>query len=89
MGVSHRELKIGPDNAAPARVREPQACLRERASRRPSEKANWRHTPLFVKARRRFIQRAILEQGYKASDVAGFLGCDASTISRVQQMVRD
>lgn len=42
-----------------------------------------------VKARRRFIQRAILEQGYKASDVAGFLGFDAFTISRVLKLVRD
>jgi hypothetical protein len=29
LGVSYRELKIAPDNAVPARVREPLAAIRE------------------------------------------------------------
>lgn len=35
--------------------------------------------------RRRFIEAAVLEQGYRASEVAAFLGCHASNVSRALQ----
>jgi len=41
---------------------------------------------LLVAARRRFIRRAILEEGYGAAKVAVFLGCHASNVSRVLQV---
>jgi len=36
-------------------------------------------------ARRGFIEAAVLEQGYQASEVASFLGCHASNVSRALQ----
>ncbi len=35
--------------------------------------------------RRGFIEAAVLEQGYQASEVGGFLGCHASNVSRSLQ----
>jgi AraC-like DNA-binding protein len=35
--------------------------------------------------RRGFIEAAELEQGYQASEVASFLGCHASNVSRALQ----
>jgi len=35
--------------------------------------------------RRGFIEAAVLEQGYQASEVACFLGCHASNVSRALQ----
>jgi ActR/RegA family two-component response regulator len=35
--------------------------------------------------RRGFIEAAVLEQGYQASEVASFLGCHASNVSRALQ----
>ncbi len=35
--------------------------------------------------RRGFIEAAVLEQGYQASEVASFLGCHASKVSRALQ----
>lgn len=40
---------------------------------------------LLVAARRRFIRRAVLEEGYGPTKVALFLGCHASNVSRVLQ----
>ena len=42
-------------------------------------------TAKLVEARRRFIWRAVFEQGYRASDVAVFSGSHASNVSRVLQ----
>ena len=41
LSYSHRKLLNDPDSPVPARVRAPLACLRERASRQPSEKPDW------------------------------------------------
>ncbi|MGH7770971.1 MAG: hypothetical protein ACREQA_01895 [Candidatus Binatia bacterium] len=38
-----------------------------------------------VEARDRFICRAVLEEGYLASEVADFLGCHPSNVSRAVQ----
>lgn len=38
-----------------------------------------------VRARDRFIRQAVNDQGYRASEVAKFLGCHASNISRALQ----
>ena len=35
--------------------------------------------------RRGFIEAAVLEQGYQASEVASFIGCHASNVSRALQ----
>ena len=35
--------------------------------------------------RRGFIEAAVLAQGYQASEVASFLGCHASNVSRALQ----
>jgi len=35
--------------------------------------------------RRGFIEADVLEQGYQASEVASFLGCHASNVSRALQ----
>jgi transcriptional regulator with GAF, ATPase, and Fis domain len=35
--------------------------------------------------RRGFIEAAVLEQGYQASEVASFLGCHPSNVSRALQ----
>jgi len=35
--------------------------------------------------RRGFIEAVVLEQGYQASEVASFLGCHASNVSRALQ----
>ena len=35
--------------------------------------------------RRGFIEAAVLERGYQATEVASFLGCHASNVSRVLQ----
>jgi len=32
-----------------------------------------------------FIEAAVLEQGYQASEIASFLGCHASNVSRALQ----
>jgi len=45
-----------------------------------------RSAPL-VAARRRFIRRAVLEEGYGSVKVATFLGCHASNVSRALQEV--
>ncbi len=42
-----------------------------------------------VQVRRRFMQRAVLEEGYRGSEVAAFLGCHASSVSRALQGVGD
>ena len=42
-------------------------------------------TRLIGEVRRRFIETAVLEQGYRASEVAVFLGYHASNVSRVLQ----
>jgi hypothetical protein len=56
----------------PARLA-PQAVARRRKSRTVGE------------VRRGFIEAAVLEQGYQASEVASFLGCHASNVSRALQ----
>jgi len=56
----------------PARL-EPQAVARRGKSRTIGE------------VRRGFIEAAVLEQGYQASEVASFLGCHASNVSRALQ----
>ncbi len=52
---------------------EPQAVARRGKSRTIGE------------VRRGFIEAAVLEQGYQASEVASFLGCHASNVSRALQ----
>jgi hypothetical protein len=52
---------------------EPQAVARRGKSRTIGE------------VRRGFIKAAVLEQGYQASEVASFLGCHASNVSRALQ----
>jgi len=52
---------------------EPQAVARRGKSRTIGE------------VRRSFIEAAVLEQGYQASEVASFLGCHASNVSRALQ----
>jgi len=42
-------------------------------------------TRLLGEVRRRFIEAAVLEQGYRGADVAVFLGCHASNVSRALQ----
>ena len=42
-------------------------------------------TAKMVEARDRFICRAVLEQGYLASELASFLGCHPSNVSRALQ----
>jgi putative transposase len=42
-------------------------------------------TRLLGEVRRRFIEAAVLEQGYRAAEVAVFLGCHASNVSRPLQ----
>ena len=56
----------------PARL-EPQAVGRRGMSRTIGE------------VRRGFIEAAVQEQGYQASEVASFLGCHASNVSRALQ----
>ena len=41
--------------------------------------------PKIVEARDRFIREAVLEQGYLASQVAQFLACHPSNVSRALQ----
>jgi hypothetical protein len=55
---------------------EPQALARRGKSRPIGE------------VRRGFIETAVLEQGYQASEVASFLGCHASNVSRALQKRR-
>ena len=38
-----------------------------------------------VEARDRFIYEAVLEEGYLASELAAFLGCHPSNVSRAVQ----
>lgn len=38
-----------------------------------------------VEVRDRFMWEAVLEEGYRASEVAAFLGCHASNVSRASQ----
>lgn len=52
---------------------EPQAVTRRGKSKRIGE------------VRRGFIEAAVLEQGYQASQVASFLGCHAFNVSRALQ----
>jgi len=52
---------------------EPQAVARRGKSRTIGE------------VRRGFIEAAVLEQGYQASEVASFFGCHASNVSRALQ----
>ena len=52
---------------------EPQAVARRGKSRTIGE------------VRRGFIEASVLEQGYQASEVASFLGCHASNVSRALQ----
>ena len=42
-----------------------------------------------VVQRDRFIVRAVAEEGYRAAEVAHYLGCDASNITRAMQKHRD
>ena len=56
---------------------EPQAVARRGKSRTIGE------------VRRGFIEAAVLEQGYQASEVASFLGCDPSNVSRALQKRRN
>jgi hypothetical protein len=42
-------------------------------------------TAKMVEARDRFICRAVLEEGYLASELASFLGCHPSNVSRALQ----
>jgi hypothetical protein len=56
----------------PARP-EPQAVARQGKSRTIGE------------VRRGFIEAAVLEQGYQASEVASFLGCHPPNVSRTLQ----
>ena len=55
---------------------EPQALTRRGKSR------------VIGEVRRGFIEAAVLEQGYQASEVASFLGCHASNVSRALQKRR-
>ena len=40
---------------------------------------------IITEVRRRFIEAAVLEQGYRGADVAVFLSCHASNVSRALQ----
>ena len=42
-------------------------------------------TRLLAEVRRRFIEAAVLEQGYRGAEVAVFLGCHASNVTRALQ----
>jgi hypothetical protein len=52
------------------------------SARRASEKGRMAR---IVEARNRFIQTAVFEEGYLASEVAGFLACHPSNVSRALQ----
>jgi DNA-binding NtrC family response regulator len=69
--TAHASLSACP-RFGPARL-EPQAAARRGKSRTLGE------------VRRGFIEAAVLEQGYQASEVASFLGCHASNVSRALQ----
>jgi len=47
--------------------------------------ARWRKSRPISEVRRGVIEAAALEQGYQASEVASFLGCHASNVSRALQ----
>jgi len=69
--TAHAPPSAGP-RFGPARL-QPQAVAREGKSRTVD------------KVRRGFIEAAVLEQGYQASEVASFLGCHPSNVSRALQ----
>jgi hypothetical protein len=48
----------------------------------PQAVTRWGKSRLIGEVRRGFIEAAVLEQGYQASEVASFLGCHASNVSR-------
>ena len=73
LGVSHRP--VCRRTSRPARVRESQACLHERASRRPSEKAGGPRTPVFGERVSNNVVLCQLEAGFQADlDISSALG---------------
>src|SRR3990172_8510126 len=51
----------------------------------PQAVARWGKSGTIGELRRGFIEAAVLEQGYQASEVACFLGCHPSNVSRALQ----
>ena len=64
----------------------PSACPRFGTARlEPRAVAGRGKSRTIGEVRRGFIEAAVLEQGYQASEVASFFGCHASNVSRALQ----